>query len=61
MNWPALKFEAKVKLADALGMFLPETVKARLSGLGEPPQIGDAATLALILDVVGHGWQIKLP
>ena len=48
MNLQSLKFEARVKLADALGMFLPETVKARLSGLGEPPQIGDAATLANI-------------
>ncbi len=39
-------FDARVKLADAFGMLLPETVKARLSGLGEPPQLGDTATLA---------------
>ena len=43
-----LKFDAKVKFADALGMLLPETVLARLSGLGEPPQLGNAVTLANI-------------
>ena len=48
MNLRSLKWEAKVKLADALGMLLPETVQARLSGLGEPPQIGEAATLSNI-------------
>ena len=48
MNLQSLKFEARVKLADALGMFLPETVKARLSGLGEPPEMGTSATLTNI-------------
>lgn len=47
-----LKFEAKVKVADALGMFVPETILARLSGLGEPPQIGDAVTLANIQQAI---------
>ena len=48
MNLRSLKFDAKVKLADMFGLFLPETILARLSGLGEPPQIGDAATLSNI-------------
>ena len=48
MNLQSLKFEARVKLADALGMFLPETVKARLGGLGEPPEMGTSATLVNI-------------
>lgn len=48
MNLKALKFEARVKIGNALGMLLPETVLARLSGLGEAPQIGEGATLANI-------------
>ena len=52
MNFSALKFEAKRKVADALGMVLPETVLARLSGLGEPPQLGNAVTLANIQQAI---------
>ena len=48
MNLQSLKYDAKVKLADALGMFLPETVRARLSGLGEPIELGSTSTLASI-------------
>lgn len=52
MNLASLKFAAKVKMADALGMFLPETIQARLSGLGEPPQLGNAVTLANIQQAI---------
>lgn len=52
MNWNTFKFEAKVKMADALGMFLPETIQARLSGLGEAPQIGNTVTLANIQQAI---------
>ena len=48
MNLRSLKFDAKVKLADVLGMLVPETILAKLSGLGEPPQLGSGATLANI-------------
>ena len=54
MNFHALKFQAKVKLADALGMFLPETIQAKLSGLGEPPQLGNAATLVNIQNAIRY-------
>src|ERR1022692_4545090 len=52
MNFAALKFEAKVKLADALGMLIPESILSRLSGLGEAPQIGNAVTLANIQQAI---------
>jgi hypothetical protein len=52
MNFSELKFAAKNKIADVLGMTLPEEVLARLSGLGEPTQIGNAVTLANIQQAI---------
>lgn len=52
MNLAAAKFAVKTKVADALGMFLPETILARLSGLGEPPQLGNAVNLASIQQAI---------
>lgn len=52
MNLKTLTFAARVKLADSLGMFLPESVQAKLSGLGEAPQLGNAVTLVNIQQAI---------
>lgn len=45
-------FNVKVKAAQALGLVLPETIQNRLSGLGEPPQLGNSVTLANIQQAI---------
>lgn len=52
MNFASLKFAVKVKAADTLGMLLPETVLARMSGLAEPPNFGTGIDLAKIQQAI---------
>lgn len=52
MNFQSLKFATKARVADALGMLLPESILHKLSGLGEPPQLGDAVVLANIQQAI---------
>ena len=52
MSLASFKFAVKEKIADALGIALPESILARLSGLGEPPQLGNSVTLANIQQAI---------
>ena len=52
MKLSAFKFAVQEKVARALGVALPENILHYLSGLGEPPQFGNAATLANIQQAI---------
>lgn len=60
MSFSDFAFSVKARVADTLGLFtreavdvkVQETIQMKLSGLGEPPQIGNSATLALIQEAI---------